>query len=83
LSRNSSALAWLNTIGGFRNEMTFVLTGLDIEAKADLVRRQLRAEREVADGAVCRANLLVDLLQTCDEHVAEALLRRDVGRALS
>src|SRR4029079_19768632 len=31
----------LNTIGGFRNEMTFVLTGLDIEAKADLVRRQL------------------------------------------
>ena len=31
----------LNTLGGFRNEMTFVLTGLDIEAKADLVRRQL------------------------------------------
>ena len=31
----------LNTLGGFRNEMTFVLTGLDIEAKAELVRRQL------------------------------------------
>ncbi|HEY2300056.1 MAG TPA: acyclic terpene utilization AtuA family protein [Jatrophihabitans sp.] len=31
----------LNTLGGFRNEMTFVLTGLDIEAKADLVRAQL------------------------------------------
>ena len=31
----------LNSIGGFRNEMTFVLTGLDIEAKAELVRRQL------------------------------------------
>ena len=31
----------LNTLGGFRNEMTFVLTGLDIEAKADLVRPQL------------------------------------------
>ena len=31
----------LNTLGGFRNEMTFVLTGLDIEAKADLVRTQL------------------------------------------
>ncbi|MBV9353092.1 MAG: DUF1446 domain-containing protein, partial [Mycobacterium sp.] len=29
----------LNSIGGFRNAMTFVLTGLDIEAKADLVRR--------------------------------------------
>jgi Acyclic terpene utilisation family protein AtuA len=33
----------LNSIGGFRNSMTFVLTGLDIEAKADLVRRQLEA----------------------------------------
>jgi hypothetical protein len=31
----------LNTLGGFRNSMTFLLTGLDIEAKADLVRRQL------------------------------------------
>ena len=33
----------LNSIGGFRNAMTFVLTGLDIEEKADLVRRQLEA----------------------------------------
>ena len=31
----------LTALGGFRNEMTFVLTGLDIEAKADLVRAQL------------------------------------------
>ena len=31
----------LNTLGGFRNEMTFVLTGLDIEAKAELVAEQL------------------------------------------
>lgn len=31
----------LNRLGGFRNEMTFVLTGLDIEAKAALVRAQL------------------------------------------
>jgi hypothetical protein len=31
----------LNTLGGFRNEVTFVLTGLDIDAKADLVRAQL------------------------------------------
>src|SRR5205807_4428246 len=28
-------------LGGFRNSMTFLLTGLDIEAKADLVKRQL------------------------------------------
>ena len=31
----------LNTLGGFRNEVTFVLTGLDIEAKADLLKAQL------------------------------------------
>jgi hypothetical protein len=33
----------LNSLGGFRNETTFVLTGLDIEAKADLVREQLES----------------------------------------
>ncbi|QSN27285.1 DUF1446 domain-containing protein [Mycobacteroides abscessus subsp. abscessus] len=33
----------LNALGGFRNQMTFVLTGLDIDAKADLTRRQLEA----------------------------------------
>ena len=31
----------LNTLGGFRNEMTFVLTGLDIEAKAELIKSQM------------------------------------------
>jgi hypothetical protein len=31
----------LNTLGGFRNSTTFVLTGLDVQQKADLVRRQL------------------------------------------
>jgi hypothetical protein len=31
----------LNSLGGFRNEMVFVLTGLDIEAKAELVKQQL------------------------------------------
>jgi hypothetical protein len=30
-----------NRLGGFRNEVTFVLTGLDIEAKAALVRDQM------------------------------------------
>ncbi len=33
--------AGVSALGGYRNEVTFVLTGLDIEAKADLVRRQL------------------------------------------
>ncbi|MFJ3792179.1 acyclic terpene utilization AtuA family protein [Kitasatospora sp. NPDC090091] len=31
----------LNSLGGYRNEVVFVLTGLDIKAKAALVRRQL------------------------------------------
>jgi len=31
----------VNHLGGYRNEVTFVLTGLDLEAKAALVRRQL------------------------------------------
>lgn len=31
----------INTLGGFRNQMTWLLTGLDVEAKADLVRRTL------------------------------------------
>jgi hypothetical protein len=31
----------INLLGGWRNSMTFVLTGLDIEAKADLVERSL------------------------------------------
>ncbi|HWB35389.1 MAG TPA: acyclic terpene utilization AtuA family protein, partial [Rugosimonospora sp.] len=33
----------VNTLDGYRNAMTFVLTGLDIEAKAALVRDQLTA----------------------------------------
>jgi hypothetical protein len=38
----------VSALGGYRNEVTFVLTGLDIEAKADLVRRQLASA--VPDG---------------------------------
>jgi len=37
----STSKVCVNAFGGFRNRVTFVLTGLDIEAKADLVRRQL------------------------------------------
>ncbi len=33
--------AGISELGGYRNKVTFVLTGLDIEAKAELVRRQL------------------------------------------
>ncbi len=38
----------LNYLGGYRNQMTFVLTGLDIEEKAKLVERTLRHELNVS-----------------------------------
>ena len=41
----------VNTIGGFRNQVEFVLTGLDIEAKAEWLRAQLegRLDADVVD----------------------------------
>ncbi|MGW5235126.1 acyclic terpene utilization AtuA family protein [Streptomyces nodosus] len=38
----------VNRLGGYRNELVFVLTGLDIEAKAALVRDQMEAALEAA-----------------------------------
>ncbi|MFE1587238.1 acyclic terpene utilization AtuA family protein [Streptomyces sp. NPDC058737] len=80
----------LNRLGGFRNEVAFVLTGLDVEAKAALVRDQM----EPALGKV--SDVRWDLARTdrpdaATEETASALLRlvvRDadqdvVGRALS
>jgi hypothetical protein len=40
----STAKVCVNTLAGFRNGATFVLCGPDIDAKADLARRQLEAE---------------------------------------
>jgi hypothetical protein len=34
----------LNNLAGFRNDVTFVLTGLDIDAKAELVLQQMHGE---------------------------------------
>ncbi|WNM35978.1 acyclic terpene utilization AtuA family protein [Streptomyces sp. Li-HN-5-11] len=80
----------LNRLGGFRNEVVFVLTGLDIEAKAALVREQMEsALSKVAD---VRWELVrTDRPDASTEETASALLRlvaRDpdqeaVGRALS
>ena len=39
----STAKVCLNAIGGFRNSVEFILTGLDIEEKAALVRSQMEA----------------------------------------
>ncbi|MFF3245488.1 acyclic terpene utilization AtuA family protein [Streptomyces sp. NPDC002870] len=82
----------LNRIGGWRNEVVFVLTGLDIEAKARLVRDQL----EDALGKHRPADVRWELARTerpdgDTEERASAYLRlvvRDsdpdrVGRAVS
>ena len=39
--RPSTTKVAINYLGGYRNSMTFVLTGLDIEAKAELAERTL------------------------------------------
>ncbi|OKJ01630.1 exopolyphosphatase [Streptomyces sp. CB01249] len=86
--------AGLTRLGGWRNEVVFVLTGLDIEAKAALVRDQFadvfaRAGRE--PGEVRWELARTDRPDADTEETASALLRlvvRDpeqepVGRALT
>ncbi|WP_238950650.1 acyclic terpene utilization AtuA family protein [Mycobacterium sp. IDR2000157661] len=65
----------LNSIGGFRNEMTLVLTGLDIEAKADLVRRQLEAGLTVKPAELEWTLARTDHPDADTEEAASALLR--------
>jgi hypothetical protein len=65
----------LNSIGGFRNAMTFVLTGLDIEAKADLVRRQLEAGLTVKPAELQWTLARTDHADADTEEAASALLR--------
>lgn len=81
----------LNTIGGFRNEMTFILTGLDIEQKAALARRQLESWLSVRPAELDWTLSRLDRPDADTEEQASALLRcvvRDpdpakVGRAFS
>jgi hypothetical protein len=64
-----------NSIGGFRNAMTFVLTGLDIEAKADLVRRQLEDALTVKPAELQWTLARTDHVDADTEEAASALLR--------
>lgn len=64
----------LNSIGGFRNSMTFVLTGLDIDAKAELVRRQLEATLSVKPAELEWTLARTDHLDADTEQGASALL---------
>ncbi|WP_116215852.1 acyclic terpene utilization AtuA family protein [Streptomyces olivoreticuli] len=82
----------LTRVGGWRNEIVFVLTGLDIEAKAALVREQLEAALARRRPAEVRWTLArTDRADADVQEEASALLRlvvRDpdpevVGRAVS
>jgi hypothetical protein len=64
----------LNSIGGFRNSMTFVLTGLDIEAKAALVRRQLESALTVKPAELQWTLARTDHPDADTEEAASALL---------
>ena len=64
----------LNSIGGFRNSMTFVLTGLDIDAKAELVRRQLEAGLAVKPAELEWTLARTDHEDAATEEAASALL---------
>ncbi|MDX2833568.1 acyclic terpene utilization AtuA family protein [Streptomyces scabiei] len=81
----------VNRLGGFRNEIVFVLTGLDIDAKAGLVRRQMADALAKSPPAEARWSLVrTDRPDAPTEETASALLRlvvRDqdpekAGRAL-
>jgi hypothetical protein len=65
----------LNGIGGFRNEMALVLTGLDIDAKAELVRRQLETSLTVKPAEMQWTLARTDHVDADTEEAASALLR--------
>jgi len=65
----------LNSIGGFRNEMTLVLTGLDIEAKAELARSQLESGLTVKPAEMEWTLARTDHPDADTEESASALLR--------
>ena len=64
----------LNSIGGFRNSVTFVLTGLDIEAKAELLQRQLEAVLRVEPAELQWTLARTDHPDADTEEAASALL---------
>ncbi len=64
----------LNSIGGYRNSATFVLTGLDIEAKAELVRSQLAAGLPDSPAEMVWTLARTDRPDADTEQTASALL---------
>ena len=65
----------VNELGGFRNSVELVLTGLDIEAKAAWVRAQLTAALEPAPAEVVWSPVGQPPLDAETEEAASVLLR--------
>jgi hypothetical protein len=66
----------LNTLAGFRNSVTFVLCGLDVETKAELARRQLLAE--VGEDGVTWTLARTDHPDADTEQTASALAQATI-----
>ena len=64
----------LNSIGGFRNATSFVLTGLDIEAKAALLQRQLETSLKTRPAELVWTLARTDHPDADTEETASALL---------
>jgi hypothetical protein len=65
----------LNHLGGFRNSMTFVLVGLDIEAKAALIREQVEAALAHKPAEIIWTLARTDRPGAAVEEEASAMLR--------
>jgi hypothetical protein len=66
----------LNYLGGYRNQMTFVLTGLDIDEKAALIERTLRRALDVNQFDVFDIDLArTDKPNALTNHEASAFLK--------
>ncbi|GLW91365.1 exopolyphosphatase [Actinokineospora globicatena] len=83
----------VNTLAGFRNSATFVLCGLDVDAKAALVKQQLqfedvtwtlaRTDHVDAETEETASALLHATIRTPDPAVAKAFSRATVELALA
>ena len=81
----------LNSVGGFRNQVDFVLTGLDLEAKAELVQRQLERGMRRKPAELKWSVAWTEQANADSEELASVLLRctvkdpdpKVVGRAFS
>ena len=65
----------VNTLGGFRNEMTVAITGLDVVAKAELVTEQLEAALHPRPQSVRWTLNRLDIPNAPTQAQATALLR--------